>query len=281
MFGLGTFSTAWRDGLARYSHAMCYGALAASLLAHCVDVALIHRFVSICVLQPWLRQRLVRQKEGGNVPSSSAEELWSRVTAGSPDQLSALPPKALLFLSEFVHEAKVTTRDCDLMGHMNNARYPREADFARHELFVECGLFDVCWKGKMPLVTAAQSIRYRRELKFGTRYQIRTRIVGWDGSSLYVQQTFCARSPNTGEAVVHAVLIVKESVAVGAKRKASLPHPLTEAMTRLGWLPPSPISDALMTRAYLPPTAAPPHDVAVWASSLLETSSRVNDALPK
>lgn len=169
------------------------------------------------------------------------------------------PPKVDVFLSEFVHNARVTTRDCDLLGHMNNARYPREADFARHSLFVQCGLFDVCWKGKMPLVTAAQSIRYRRELRFGTRYQIRTRILGWDGGSLYIQQTFLSKD------VVHAVLVVKETVAVGAKRKASLPNPLTEAFTRLGWIP------------YLPTTAAAPDDVVAWADSIAATSSRVSE----
>lgn len=273
-----------QDGrLSHYANLCCYGALAISLLAHVVDVALVYRFVSICAVQPWLKHR-GGIKNTSKLETKASTELWERV-GGAPQHLKNLPPKAQLFLSEFIHEARVTTRDCDLMGHMNNARYPREADFARHKLFVECGLFDICWKGKMPLVTAAQSIRYRRELKYGTRFQIRTRILGWDSSSVYLQQVFCVENRRTGEVVVHAVLLVKEAVAVGAKRKASIPHPLSEAMRRLAWLPPAGLQDCndslLLEGGYLPYKVDLPKDAADWANSLNDTSKRVQDALTK
>jgi acyl-CoA thioesterase FadM len=278
-------------GISRCANILCYGALAASLLAHVVDISLVCRFISICAVQPWLKRSGVsRSGASATVVAAAAAaaanettELWERL-GGAPHQLSCLAPKALLFISEFVHEAQVTTRDCDLMGHMNNARYPREADFARHKLFVECGLFDVCWRGKMPLVTAAQSIRYRRELKYGSRFQIRTRVLGWDASNVYLQQVFSVENRRTGDVDVHAVLLVKEAVAVGSRRKASIPHPLSEAMRRLGWLPSAAVKadgDCVLPDGFLPAQCSLPQDAASWVDSLNKTSKRVQDAFSR
>lgn len=253
--------------------AFCLGALAISVLAHFFDVALVHRFVYICAVHPWISRRF---GNGNPRHGSEAEAL-------PVSHFESLRPGAKLFLTEFVHHAKVTSRDCDLMGHMNNARYPREADFARHKLFVACGLFDVCWREKMPLVTAAQSIRYRRELRHGTQFQIRTRVVGWDASSIFLEQAFCVRCPKTDGFEVHAILVVKETVAVGTRRKAALPRPLAEAMCKLGWVERSQVDCAeggvCARPGFLAVVQQPPPDISEWALGLIITSARVNDRL--
>lgn len=237
--------------------------LGLSCVLHVADFALAVRFVHICGIRPVLRK------------------LWRRVLGNSD---APVTPSAQVreFLNEHVHHATVTTRDMDLMFHMNNARYCREADFARHELFVACGLFDACWRRQTPLVTAAQSIRYRRELPVGAPFQIRTRVVGWDASSIVLEQVFCTTSRSAPHSlIVHAVLLVKEAVSAG-RRKAEFPEPLTSVFAQLGWLqfPVASVAASSRELSYtssdlLEKEKAPPADVVAWIVELNETSSRV------
>ena len=236
------------------------------LLALLGDLGLALRFIWICAVKPKLR-RVCRQRLA---PTESAK----------------------LFLSPLDYETSVSTHDLDLMGHMNNARYPREADFARHELFAQCGMFEAAWKRKMPLVTAAQSIRYRKELRFGQKYTIRSKVVGWDSSNLYIEQIFLTlrkhhlhrvqppqasrlgRGDDGGGALhdekyhIHCIMYVKEAIAVPKHRKGHYPlhtgGPLRCLVESLGW------HDEV--RCY---EQNPPADFAKWLESLHEGHARV------
>jgi acyl-CoA thioesterase FadM len=201
------------------------GLLALSVAGHFFDVALAARFVRICYTFPWQRKTT---------------------------------PCPVAFEATHVHRSKVTTRDLDLMLHCNNARYPREADFARHGLFKQCGIFDVAWRAKMPLVTGAQTIRYRRELPFRKPFEIRTSIVGWDEKALFVQQLFVVRR-RSGEEDVHAIMFVREAVVPGKQKHA---EPLSVLFQKLGW-------------TSLPKRKAPPAEVEQWLQSLDASSNRI------
>uniref|UniRef100_A0A7S1LEN2 Thioesterase domain-containing protein n=1 Tax=Neobodo designis TaxID=312471 RepID=A0A7S1LEN2_NEODS len=198
------------------------GLLAASVTLHFFDWALVLRFLRYC---------------GG----------------------AKVKPSVEAFKRTHVHKASVTTRDLDLMMHCNNARYPREADFARHRHFKACGLFDVSWGSGLNLVTGAQTIRYRRELPFRRNFEVRTTVVGWDEKALYLEQLFVSKD-RKGHEDVYAVLYVREAVASGRKK---LDAPLHALFEKAGW------------KDQLPPTQAPPADVAAWHQSTLDASARV------
>ncbi|XP_070604796.1 protein THEM6-like [Erythrolamprus reginae] len=73
---------------------------------------------------------------------------------------------------------------------MNNARYGREADFARYTYMLNCWLLQTIWNHNCRISLAACSWRFRRSLKLGERFAIRTRILGWDDRAFYGEQQF-------------------------------------------------------------------------------------------
>lgn len=116
-----------------------------------------------------------------------------------------------------VYSAKVTTHDLDLMFHKNNARYLRSADLARFEYLHASGLFHAAWFRGIAFVTASQTIRYRREIKFGEKYQIITRCTGWDKKALFIEHIFCVKND------VHAIVEVREGISVPRRLKEKYP----------------------------------------------------------
>lgn len=276
------FDKALLDGLAT-NPVLVAAVLLLLLLGNLGDIGLALRFVYICAIKPFVRGLLRRRPL-------------------TPVQAAAL------VATPFWHTATVSLRDIDLMGHMNNARYPREADFARHELLVQTGLFRQAWARRMPFVTAAQSIRYRKELKFRQTYQIRTDIVGWDGDNLIFQQVFLterkhanphhnrhhstkeahsapASTPDSSSAPavpagntvddkyhVHCIMFVKAAVAAPRHRKEKLAAEgggLFHLFGVLGW------------RALAPnvfgATRRPPDDCRHWLSTLHDSHKRIGE----
>ncbi|XP_069747338.1 protein THEM6-like isoform X3 [Narcine bancroftii] len=107
----------------------------------------------------------------------------------------------------------VLFQDIDFLGHMNNARYLRECDFARKSvngwsmppswrpqdrscsgnmlsLYIRNGLLHATRKLKANMVVGAATIRYRRSLHLFEQFRIRSRIVCWDEKAFYIEQEF-------------------------------------------------------------------------------------------
>ncbi|XP_035286106.1 protein THEM6-like [Anguilla anguilla] len=105
-------------------------------------------------------------------------------------------------LAEQVVAGRVLPHDIDHMGHMNNARYLRECDFARFDLFMRNRLFKAMWALRGSIVVGASTIRYRRSLALGEAFELRSRIIGWDDKSFYVEQRFVSCADGFVSAVV-------------------------------------------------------------------------------
>jgi acyl-CoA thioesterase FadM len=108
-----------------------------------------------------------------------------------------------------VSNGRVTTRDLDFMGHLNNARYSRKADFARGRLMLEMGLYHAALELGAGFVVGSISQRFRRELNLGERFDIWVRISGWDDRSFYVEHVFMKRKAITTAAAAAAHTALK------------------------------------------------------------------------
>ena len=98
---------------------------------------------------------------------------------------------------------RVAPSDLDLLGHMNNGKYLSLLDVGRMDLLLRSGVWPkLRAKGWYPVV-AGQTITYRRSLKLGQRFDLLTRVVGFDDRWVFIEQTFVV-----GE-VVHAQAIVR------------------------------------------------------------------------
>jgi hypothetical protein len=63
------------------------------------------------------------------------------------------------------HHTMVMPTDLDFLWHKNNARYAREADFARFRMIIDNGLWQATSKLKTPLVLTSTWLRFRKELR--------------------------------------------------------------------------------------------------------------------
>jgi acyl-CoA thioesterase FadM len=85
---------------------------------------------------------------------------------------------------------RVWPTDLDMFLHMNNSRYLAIMDVGRLDAILRSGVFqrirDRGWSG----VVASETIRFRESLAPFARFELRTRVLGWDERSLYYRQTF-------------------------------------------------------------------------------------------
>ena len=134
---------------------------------------------------------------------------------------------------------RVLPHDLDAFGHMNNGRYLQIMDVARVEWMMQTGVAgEIRRQGWAPLLGGG-AMRFRHSLRFLQRYEVRTRLLGWDERWFYLEHTF-----------VHARM---RSVAVGITRAG---------LRRNGqWVPATEVAEAVYPGA-TPPTM--PGHVKDW-----------------
>ncbi|KAL4671082.1 hypothetical protein H8959_003791 [Pygathrix nigripes] len=76
-----------------------------------------------------------------------------------------LQPRVRDLLAEQRFPGRVLPSDLDLLLHMNNARYLREADFARTAHLTRCGVLGALRELRAHSVLAASCARHRRSLR--------------------------------------------------------------------------------------------------------------------
>jgi acyl-CoA thioesterase FadM len=97
---------------------------------------------------------------------------------------------------------RVWPGDIDPLLHVNNGVYLSMLDVARVDLFLRARTFGLLRARGLYPVVAAQTIRYRRSLRLFQRFEIETRIVGWDEHALLLTHDFSSGGEAIAEAVV-------------------------------------------------------------------------------
>src|SRR5690606_6715636 len=88
--------------------------------------------------------------------------------------------------------------------HMNNARYLALLDLGRMDLMLRSGFWKkITDRGWYPVVTA-QTITYKRSLELWQRFELTTRVQGFDERHVYMQQQFHRGGKVIARAVVQA-----------------------------------------------------------------------------
>lgn len=114
-------------------------------------------------------------------------------------------------LGEQVVHGRVLPHDIDYMGHMNNARYLRECDFARLSYYIRNRMFKAFHAFGARMVVGALTARYRRSLGLGEAFELRSRIVAWDEKSFFLEQRFVSKS----DGFISAVVLCRQNVMRG------------------------------------------------------------------
>ncbi|KAJ6661519.1 hypothetical protein lerEdw1_014429 [Lerista edwardsae] len=103
----------------------------------------------------------------------------------------------------FVFRSIVLPADLDFLGHMNNARFLRDADIALSHLYAAFKLPWVLDSLGARWMICTSSIRHCRALGLFQRFNIHTRIIGWDNQAVYMEQLFVHPSNDFIFAVLH------------------------------------------------------------------------------
>lgn len=109
---------------------------------------------------------------------------------------------------------RVMPTDLDVLGHMNNGKFLTLMDLGRLDLMLRTGMWaKISERGWYPVV-AGQSITYRRSLNPFKKFDLYTRLVGFDGPWVYVEQHFCIGRTLYAQAVVRARFLKKSGGTV-------------------------------------------------------------------
>lgn len=85
---------------------------------------------------------------------------------------------------------RVLPNDLDIYNHMNNGVYLTLMDLARFDQGLRTGIWqDWKRKGWYPVVVNS-TISFRKSLEPWQKYQIETRVIGWDEIAYYIEQRF-------------------------------------------------------------------------------------------
>lgn len=115
---------------------------------------------------------------------------------------------------------RVWFTDLDVFRHMNNGMYLVIMDLARLDLMVRSGFWKkVQAQGWYPVVVA-ETIQFRRSLNLLQRFEIETRVLGWDDKAVVLEQQFWCRGDVVAHALVRARFLRRTGGTVGPEEIA-------------------------------------------------------------
>jgi YbgC/YbaW family acyl-CoA thioester hydrolase len=117
---------------------------------------------------------------------------------------------------------RVWPTDLDVLRHVNNGIYLSIMDLARVDLMMRSGFAaKVKQQGWFPVVVA-ETIQFRRSLRLLQRFDIETRVVGWDEKAIVIEQQFFYRGEVVAHALVRARFLSKRGGAVTPRELVAL-----------------------------------------------------------
>jgi len=140
-----------------------------------------------------------------------------------------LPRKRVPFFKELRLPMRVWPTDVDLYMHLNNGAYLTLMDVGRYQLALRTRLVNAMVRRSTWPVIGGAIVRFRRELRLFEGFELATRVLGWEGKWLFIEQRF------EREGVVHAAAIHK---VVMRQRGRSVPF--EEIAREMGIDEPSP-----------------------------------------
>jgi len=93
-------------------------------------------------------------------------------------------------LDKVITHWKVLPTDIDLLGHMNNGRYPMIMDLARIDFIIRIGMFKTLFKQRWVVPVGTTQLEFKKSLKPFSNYQIHTKLCYWDDNWFYFRQDF-------------------------------------------------------------------------------------------
>lgn len=119
-------------------------------------------------------------------------------------------------LDPSVTRMRVHVADLDLYRHVNNGVYLQMMDVGRSNFIADVGgaklLKDRGW---YPVV-AASTVKYRRSLTLLQKFDLTTRILGWDQRVIYLEQMFSVGQTHIARGIAAGRFLSRDGARVPA-----------------------------------------------------------------
>lgn len=93
--------------------------------------------------------------------------------------------------------------DLDIWMELNNGRAMTLYDLGRTMLAQRAGVLGALRRNGWGMAVAGTSVRFRRRIRCLDRFEMRSRVAGWDEKFIYIEQSMWKRD---GECASHAML---------------------------------------------------------------------------
>lgn len=104
---------------------------------------------------------------------------------------------------------RVRLIDTDILRHVNNGVYLSLMDLGRLDLMLRAGAWPRLVAAGVYPVVASSTMSHRKSLRLGRRYDLETRVVGYDERSVFVEQRFTVRGEVYARGVVRGRFLRK------------------------------------------------------------------------
>ena len=131
-----------------------------------------------------------------------------------------LPEASVLDLN--VSQHRVSLFDCDIFLEMNNGRILTIYEFGRWQLSQRTGLLAALRERGWGFSVAGASIRYRKRLLPFERFEMRTRVLGWDERFLYMEQGMYKASGECASHCLFRTAVVSQHRAVPTQELSAM-----------------------------------------------------------
>ncbi len=122
------------------------------------------------------------------------------------------PRTPLTLEGESILSLRVMPWDADVYPEMNNGRHLTLMDLGRIDFAHRAGLISMAKREGWTFVVGGASVRFRRRLRPGRRFRLRTRLLGHDRHWFYFHQTTESRGQLCSGALVRAGLCTREGM---------------------------------------------------------------------
>lgn len=99
----------------------------------------------------------------------------------------------------------VLPNDLDFNGHVNNGRYLTLADVGRMDFVLRSGVARIALSLRARPIVGDAVAKFRRDLKIFDRFELQTRLLGWDDKWVFMEHRFVRKGRVQGVVVIRGL----------------------------------------------------------------------------
>ncbi len=144
--------------------------------------------------------------------------LWPKARSNSSGTVSGnssgAPSLAQDFFGTSILPLRVWPNDIDPNLHMNNGRYLTIMDLGRITLMAETGILPRLLRREWLPVVACAMISFKRSLDPWQKYQLHTRVLGFDEKWFFIEQKFVRGDKTHAHAIMKGLFLTSKGQKV-------------------------------------------------------------------